>query len=258
MLDGVRKNVLENLIAQETRFGWILIGPLSNSTQGAFTTSVSFYTDVRLDKQIEKFWTLEEPPQHSPFTPEDEYCEEHYKNTVKRTSEGRYMVSLPFKPQYSTDNCLDNSREKAKKLFLRNEASLARKPDLKLIYDNVLTEYEVLNHMCQVKYEESEALKTFYLPHHAVFKPESSATKVRVVFNASCRSTNGLSLNDLLYSGPILQNDIMLLVIRWRFYRYVFNGDIEKMYRQILIDPQQSRFHRIVFRENEHDDLKDF
>uniref|UniRef100_A0A1B0DP93 Peptidase aspartic putative domain-containing protein n=1 Tax=Phlebotomus papatasi TaxID=29031 RepID=A0A1B0DP93_PHLPP len=39
----------------------------------------------------------------------------------------------------------------------------------------------------------------FYLPHHAVFKADSSTTKTRVVFDASCKTTSGVSLNQILH-----------------------------------------------------------
>jgi len=89
---------------------------------------------------------------------------------------------------------------------------------------------------------------TSYLPHHAVFKPDSTTTKVRVVFNASCSSSNGKSLNDILHPGPILQSDLTLQILKWRYFRYVFNADITKMYRQILVDPKHTPFQRILFR----------
>ncbi|XP_065372164.1 uncharacterized protein LOC135964036 [Calliphora vicina] len=258
MLGRSKHNVYGNLMAQESVFGWILTGPIEDRHPRSFTTVISCYTEVNLYKQLENFWKLEEPPKISKFTSEDDYCEEFFKKTTKRNSEGRFIVSLPFKPQYLVDNNLGSSREKAKRQFLRNEISLQKNPELKAIYDGTLSEYEELGHMNQVDSNYSDESNTYYLPHHAVFKPESTSTKVRVVFNASSRTSTGLSLNDILYTGPVLQNDLMLLIIRWRFYRFVFNGDIEKMYRQILLDPEHANFQRIVFRRNPQDDLKDY
>ncbi|XP_017478255.1 PREDICTED: uncharacterized protein LOC108368027 [Rhagoletis zephyria] len=76
---------------------------------------------------------------------------------------------------------------------------------------------------------------SFYLPHHAVVKPDKVTTKVRVVFNASQTSGSRKSQNEVLRTGPTLQPDLMFLMLQWRTHRFVFNGDIEKMYRQILI-----------------------
>lgn len=44
--------------------------------------------------------------------------------------------------------------------------------------------------------------QVFYLPMHAVRKEESTTTKLRVVFDASAKSSTGISLNDTLLVGP--------------------------------------------------------
>ncbi|XP_073811829.1 uncharacterized protein [Musca autumnalis] len=254
-LDGVRKDILGSLVAQETVFGWVLTGPIASP--GTFTTVVSFCTAVEVYKLIEKFWKLEEPPNVLKYSPEEEFCEEVYKKTTRRLEDGRYVVSLPFKPQFLNGKGLGSSRIKASRQFMRNETSLCKKQDFKLIYDEVLEEYKNLGHMVPVDTPNDET-GTFYLPHHAVIKPESSSTKVRVVFNASSKTSTGISLNDALYPGPVLQNDLRMLIIRWRFYRFVFNGDIEKMYRQIWLEKEHTKYQRIVFRKDPKADLEDF
>ncbi|XP_075162446.1 uncharacterized protein LOC142235098 [Haematobia irritans] len=256
LLDGVQRNVLGSLVAQETIFGWVLTGQIDNQ-RNSFTTLVSFYTETALNEQLERFWKLEEPPCVNKMTPEEEYCEELYRRTTRRSPNGRFIVGLPFRPQYIEGKGLGLSRTKAVRQFLRNEASLLRKPDMKPMYDAVIEEYKSLGHMVRID-RSTEGGSEFYLPHHAVIKPERISTKLRVVFNASCPTSSGLSLNDTLYPGPVLQNDLMLLIIRWRFYRYVFNGDIEKMYRQILLDDRHTKFQRIVFRTDPRADVQDF
>ncbi|XP_075167660.1 uncharacterized protein LOC142239773 [Haematobia irritans] len=256
ILEGVRRNILGSLVAQNTIFGWVLTGQLDRPTD-SFTTLVSFCTEVSLNQQLEKFWKLEEPPRISTMNAEEEYCEELYRNTTRRSNTGRFIVCLPFKPQYSEGKGLGLSRTRAVRQFLRNEASLLKKPDLKVMYDSVVKEYESLGQMVRVGGSD-EVGSGFYMPHHAVIKPERISTKLRVVFNASSHSSTGLSLNDILYPGPVLQNDLTLLIIRWRFYRYVFNGDIEKMYRQILLDDRHTRFQRIIFRDDPKVDIQDF
>lgn len=149
------------------------------------------------------------------------------------------MVSLPFKPQFEGGKALGISRTKAFRQFLRNEG-----PEFKSIYHSVLEEYESLGHMAEVA-PDGEESRSFNLPH-SVIKPEIYSTKVRVVFNAS--SIEGLSLIDTLYLGLILQNDLILLTILWRFYWYIFSGDIEKMYPQILLIGDYSMFQILVFR----------
>ena len=45
-----------------------------------------------------------------------------------------------------------------------------------------------------------------YLPHHGVIKETSKSTRLRVVFDASHRTSSGYSLNDSLMIGPTIQD----------------------------------------------------
>jgi hypothetical protein len=56
----------------------------------------------------------------------------------------------------------------------------------------------------------------FYLPHLAVIKESSSSTKTRIVFDASRKSSNGVSLNDTLLTGPAMQSDIVDKLLNFR------------------------------------------
>ena len=88
----------------------------------------------------------------------------------------------------------------------------------------------------------------YYLPHHAVIRPESQTTKLRTVFNASFKTSNGLSLNDILMTGPIVQDDLIAILMRFRLRRYVFSADITKMYRQIRMHDADSNLQKIFWR----------
>ncbi|XP_043263590.1 uncharacterized protein LOC122403871 [Colletes gigas] len=98
---------------------------------------------------------------------------------------------------------------------------------------------------------EPRGTEGFYLPHHAVIKPTSTTTKIRIVFDGSARSSTGLSLNDTLLTEPTIQDDIFALLVRFRLHTYVLTGDIEKMYRQFLIRPEDRRYQRILWRDND-------
>ena len=59
-----------------------------------------------------------------------------------------------------------------------------------------------------------------YLPHHGVFKFDRISTKCRIVFDASAKNSEGVSLNSNFLPGPKRQLDIILLLINFRLHPY--------------------------------------
>ncbi|XP_075158038.1 uncharacterized protein LOC142231308 [Haematobia irritans] len=257
---GVRKNIAGNLLAQESEFGWYISGPQNPRCITTFAAWVS-HSDNSLNDQVRRFWESEEIPSDPQQSEEDIVCEQLYAETTTRRSDGRYVVRLPFKKEFPNEIALGSSRRMALGQFYRMEKTLGNSPSLSEEYTQVLHEYFTLDHMSPIPPSElydSDTFRSFYLPHHAVVKPDRTSTKVRVVFNASKRTTTGLSLNDVLYPGPTLQNDLTTVILRWRTFKYVFNGDIQKMYRQILIDDRDHQYQRCLFRKSPMDPIQDF
>lgn len=98
----------------------------------------------------------------------------------------------------------------------------------------------------------------YYLPHHAVEKPDSTTTKVRVVFNASSKTKSGLSFNDIQCIGPQIQSDAFTLGLKFRQHNIIIKADIAKMYRQIQVIPEQRKLQLILWREGPHEPIKTF
>ncbi|XP_041448477.1 uncharacterized protein LOC121404030 [Drosophila obscura] len=190
LLSGFQSAICGSLLGQETIFGWVLSGPVSADsarTVSAFTTKLSFNSDVRLEKLLTKFWEVEDLPGR-PTSESDSVCEENFLQTTKRTPDGRYVVTLPFKCPEKVE--LGHSRSAAKAQFLRNEQRLQRNLPLKKQYDSVIQEYLELGHMTAVT--PSHDSGHFYLPHHALFKPDSTTTKLRVArLSLRFRDRNG-------------------------------------------------------------------
>ncbi|GFT59084.1 uncharacterized protein TNCV_186611 [Trichonephila clavipes] len=103
---------------------------------------------------------------------------------------------------------------------------------------------------------ENEPKIAYYATHHGIYRPEKSTTKLRVVFNCSSLTDNGISLNDIQYNGGVIQEDLYAQMLRFRTYTYAFTADIKMMYRTILINPKQRSLQRIVWCESEHESPK--
>ena len=129
--------------------------------------------------------------------------------------------------------------------------------ELEKEYRNFLEEYENLGHISEVK-GDSRLDQGFFLPHHTVIKQDGGTTKTRVVFDGSAKSSSGISLNECMMTGPPLQNDLFSLLLRFRSHRIVLTADIEKMYRQILVHPEDTVHQKLMFQKNYNEPVKTF
>ena len=124
-----------------------------------------------------------------------------------------------------------------------------------------MEEYITLGHMRELdegKINKDSEKLCYYIPHHAVLKETSTSTKLRAVFDASMPTTSGLSLNQCLMVGPVVQSDLISVIMRFRVHKIVFTADITKMYRQVLLHPDDTCFQRIFWRSNFNDPIKTY
>jgi hypothetical protein len=205
------------------------------------------HSDSPIDALLQQFWADESiPAPSSLLTTDEEKCESHFAATHSRDSSGRYTVRLPFTTDTPPE--IGESRLIAERMLEKLNTQMKRKPELASRYAQFLTEYESLSHMERIPLDECQSRISVYIPHHPVLRDSSTTTKLRVVFNASCRTTNGTSLNDYLLIGPKLQQDLAAILLRWRMYSVVCTADIEKMYRQILIHREDADYQRILWK----------
>ncbi|XP_023236884.1 uncharacterized protein LOC111635960 isoform X2 [Centruroides sculpturatus] len=237
--DQIRPSCNNNLTFRNTVFGYIATGSTESNNQDQYCGLISEPESV--DKCLQRFWqieTLTEAP--SLMSKEEEYCEDHYQRTHRRNEDGRYIVQMATKDIQN----LGESRKLALRRLNQLWKRLSRNNQLKELYQNFMKEHsgdQVANPIC------------YYLPHHGVFRPDKTTTKLRVVFNASAPTTSGLSLNDHLLKGEV-KEDVFEIMTRFRKYKYAFTADIQKMFRQILIEPSQRDLLRIVWK-NEEDEM---
>ncbi|XP_029178618.1 uncharacterized protein LOC114946335 [Nylanderia fulva] len=272
VLVHVRNGPLGQPGAIESHFGWILSGTTSipnHVTQPSHVVTSTLvippvedasrvvqsaqlnqrYSVVAhccsLENQLSKFWEAEETPQSIEMSPDDEQCEEHFKQTHSRTSDGRYIVRLPFRNGPPIE--IGESREIAARRLSSLLRRINNQPAIKQEYAEFMSEYAQLNHMKVIAPVDSVNSQVVYIPHHPVIRETSSTTRLRVVFDASCTTSNGTSLNSHMFTGPKLQLDLQSVLLRWRQHKYVYSADIAKMYRQILVDSRDRDYQRILW-----------
>ncbi|XP_062701167.1 uncharacterized protein LOC134285118 [Aedes albopictus] len=262
LLDGGRIQVrrLDSTlpIFVNTVFGWVAAGESERSSTGA-TVSCHLATAEPLDKAIEKFWTIEEMMDKPLRSQEEEDCEQHFQATITRDCTGRYVARYPKKIGFHEK--IGDSISTALRRFSQLERRLNRDANLHRQYSDFLQEYLDLDHMRlvgTVKDVQDDERTVCYLPHHPVFKESSSTTKVRVVFDGSAKTTTGCSLNEALLTGPVIQDDLIDLMIRFRKHSIALVADVAKMYRQVRIHPDDTPLQRILWRFNQDEPIQIF
>ena len=98
----------------------------------------------------------------------------------------------------------------------------------------------------------------FYLPMHAVMKKSSTTTKVRAVFDASAKSSTGVSLNDQLMVGLTVHSSLIDVLLHFRNHQIALTMDVSRMYRAILLPSDERDLHRFVWRRQPSEPLKDY
>ena len=251
---GGREKIAPGVFARNTKLGWILTGRVHQNKLNE--VQHCFYADYNLQEQIEKFWLIEESLNSTdkPISPEESFCEQFYKETTYRNSEGRFVVTMPRTPNFTT---VKDSKQRALKSFYATENRFKKDETMAAQYKEFMEEYETLNPMEIVERDES-AHEILYLSHHPVWKDGESKSKIRVVFNGSLQDKDGTSLNDMLLSGPALQTNLFDILVNFRLHKLAITADIEKMYRQILIHPQQQDLQRIFWRSSPDQPMKIF
>ncbi|XP_064553360.1 uncharacterized protein LOC135438811 isoform X1 [Drosophila montana] len=243
---------------QKTKLGWIASGGLSR-VHNKHTSLSALYKEPNpwedpLSDIVKRFWEVDNCCGTTPaLSDEDALCEQLFLQGYTRLKSGQYSVRLPAKLSFDT---LGDSYQRALRRFKSLENKLDKNHQLKESYSAFMREYIDLGHMSLAS--KQQLVPQFYLPHHCVEKPDSSTTKLRVVFDGSAKSTSGASLNDLLHTGPAIQPKLFNILIQFRFLKVAMCGDICKMYRCVRITHPDQFLQCILWRDHQNESIRTY
>ena len=246
-------------LLQKTLFGWVVAGKGLHS-QHSWSLTISqkhqHQEEENLSSIIKNFWEVENNficNEH--INNEDEYCEQHFTAHTIRLSSGAYSVRLPPKECLGIAS-LGDSYQRALQRFHSLERKFKKYPEIKAQYSDFMSEYLSLNHMSTLS--QQVASKQYFLPHHCVLKLDSTSTKLRVVFDGSAKTSSGLSLNDVLCSGPTIQRKLFNTLLQFRCFKVALSGDICKMYRCVHVREPDDHLQCILWRNSPDEDIKPY
>ena len=161
--------------------------------------------------------------------------------------DGHYQLPIPWK---NRDSPLPNNFQVAKSR-LDSLCKKLKRDNLTERYDQEITKLLANGYAEKVPDNEiSNAQRVWYLPHHSVIT-EKKPDKLRVVYDCAC-TFHGESLNDRCLQGPDLVNKLVHVLLRFRLHKYAIQADIEAMYNQIRIPPNDRDALRFLwYCENE-------
>jgi len=158
------------------------------------------------------FWNLESIGiVYSPLSSDDDGALEIFNNSVK-FEDGRYMVSWPWK---ESPQLLPENYQLAVGWLRSTINKLKKNPHLLEMYSAFIEEQVSRGIIETVSSKVEQGEVKHYIQHHAVVTPTKSTTKVRVVYDASTKTSQlNKSLNACLYHGTVMLPDLYGLLLR--------------------------------------------
>ncbi|KAJ0180173.1 hypothetical protein K1T71_004764 [Dendrolimus kikuchii] len=242
-------------LLQNTLFGYVVGGMVFNGPEDvASVSNLAICDPEKLDDVMEQFWLSEkapgEPGTSKKHSEELEIAEKTFKASVQLNN-NTFFVDIPLVADlYSLD--LGDSFSVALQRFIALERRFKHNSLYLEKYKCFITEYIDLGHAKEVDINQYDIQNgpAYFLAHHAVLNEESLTTKFRVVFDGSMRTRSGISLNDVMLNGPVVQSDLFDILLLWRSFIFTLTCDIQKMFRCIYINPQQRCLQNILWRDN--------
>ena len=249
-------------VAIRTRLGYVLSGPVNfpsgYETSSCLNISHSMKTECSVVKEdflsqdgtiyreLNKFWDYETLGIKADEC--DESVSKVYADQIKFNGI-RYEASLPFKQDHPV--IPDNYRLAQGRLcsLLRR---LKSEPQILHQYDNVIKE-QLATSVVELANDDEKTVEpgtVHYIPHREVLREDRSTTKLRVVYDASSKQKDQISLNDCLLPGPPLTPLIFNILLRFRMNQIALVSDIEKAFLNVEINPNQRDLLRFLWVEN--------
>ena len=233
-----------NIYGIPSRVGTIVGGTIehSNNVSCNQVTVLRIDPNQSLDDKLQRFWELDSINS----TTHDSKVLSKFENSVS-FDDGKYSVSLPWKENHPK---LPSNYHYAKS---RLQSTLNKLRDCEkdlLHYDQIIKDQLAAGFIEDVSDHASDSGKVHYLAHRGVKKDESSSTPLRIVYDCSANTKNNPSLNDCLYSGPNLINNLPDILLRIRIGTYAASSDIKKAFLNLRLNNSDRDSTRFLWPEN--------
>ncbi|XP_077137605.1 uncharacterized protein LOC143803713 [Ranitomeya variabilis] len=158
----------------------------------------------------------------------------------------RWVAPLPFKASRTR---LPNNREQALSRFISLQRTLKNKPEMKEHFIAFMDKIFRNDHAEPAPPLQADE-ECWYLPSFGVYHPRKPK-QIRVVFDSSAKH-DGVSLNDVLLTGPNLTNNLVGVLMRFRKEPVAITADIEQMFHCFIVQQDHRNYLRFLWhRDND-------
>lgn len=252
MIISVVGRTLDGTSILETEMGIVIFGTYAHEMEECVQLAmpaIEYNQTEQLDKLLERLWQADQIDDCSNMSIEEKEVEEHFVRTHFRDHTGRFVAQIPL---IENLNDIGSSRQIALKRYMYNERKRMESLELNEIYVEKMREQITLGYM-QLATESPNANEiVYYIPYHCIAKNN------RIVYDASCKTDKGISLNDIQKLGAKLQMDLHWILSRMRRHRFVIYADIKRMFNQVCLARNQWNLQRIFWRENNREPLREY
>ena len=194
-------------------------------------------------KALERDFADDSPSDSKSYSVSEKKFLDILSSEVYQDSDSHVTMPLPFK---DSSVPVLNSRAVSYRRFEYIKSRLKSDPNFRKHYIDFMTELFEKGYAEEIPDSELDVdpRLVFYIAHHGVYHKRKG--KIRVVFDCSCK-VQGVSLNDLLLPGPDFLNSLIGILLRFRLHDIAFGCDIEKMFYQFRVRPEDRNFLRFFW-----------
>ncbi|UYV70789.1 hypothetical protein LAZ67_8000618 [Cordylochernes scorpioides] len=224
----------------ETHLGWTICGPSPKKDEQTDYSSLVVISMHSRNMSVDYLWDLEtigikDPRENLTKLEEDKIVHQHFLNTVHQLEDGRFCVGLPW---LGNQEGIPSNRHIAERRLFNTTRKLRAKCIFSE-YDRVFQEWL------------AEGIVIISLITQCL-TTNSNTTKIRPVFDTSCKDKGNLSLNDCLASGPNVIEQIPAILLKFREKAIGVIADIRKAFLQIEVKEENRDYLRFLWWKNNH------
>ena len=160
---------------------------------------------------------------------------------VYKDEDNSWVAPLPFRQPRPR---LPNNRSQAADRLSSLRRSFNKKLEMKKHFISFMEKIFQNSH-AEVAPPLEKDEECWYLPSFGVYHPRKPG-QIRVVFDSSAQH-KGVSLNQVLLTGPDLNNSLLGVLIRFRKDSIAITADIQQMFHCFVVRPEDRNFLRFLW-----------